>query len=300
MKFLAEIIGLLSDQHGSLTDALLKTKVVMHRIGHKELAEWVNDELNGYPHDKEVPKYRIISSRPFANLRDIAYVYNNVSLPISHLDESQREYLTVNKMRDSIAVLEGYAKQEGHLMSPLPPEFFSALSEALTKGTWIDRAWLQTEPSQILNTVVEVRSRLLDFALELQDKLGDIEESEVKEAAKGIDAVGMFHNAVIGDNATFVIGNQNSTNIRNAVKKGDFASLAEALEKNGVAGSDIQELKTAVASDGDQVDAEKKTFGPAVKGWMSRMLTKAVETSWNIELGVAAGLLTEALKAYYF
>ncbi len=48
MKLLNEIIDLLSDKAGSLTDAMLKTKVLMHRIGHKELAEWVSAELGGY------------------------------------------------------------------------------------------------------------------------------------------------------------------------------------------------------------------------------------------------------------
>ena len=47
MRLLDEIIELLSDRKGSLTDALLKTKVLMHKIGHQELAEWVNNELNG-------------------------------------------------------------------------------------------------------------------------------------------------------------------------------------------------------------------------------------------------------------
>jgi AbiTii len=300
MQLLDEIITLLSDQKGSLTDALLKTKVVMHKIGHKELAEWVNDELNGYPKDKDVPPYRIIPARPYAQLRDIAFVYNNQALPTGHLKPEERDHLTVNKMRESIAVLEGYSKHEGHLISPLPPEFHKRLSEPLTEGIWIDRAWIQTEPSQIVNTVVEVRSRLLDFALSLQDRLGDVEEADVKEAAKGIDAVGMFHHTVIGDNATFVIGNQNTTTIKNVVKNGDFASLAAALKERGVADTDVQELRVAITADEDQVDAEKKTFGPAVKGWMSRMMTKVVEASWNIELGVAGGLLTEALKAYYF
>ena len=51
MQLLKDIVALLSDKDGSLTGALLKTKVLLHQIGHKELAEWVNDELNGYGED---------------------------------------------------------------------------------------------------------------------------------------------------------------------------------------------------------------------------------------------------------
>ena len=55
MKLLDEIIDLLADENASLNAALLKTKVLMHTIGHAELAEWVNDELNGNPKDTTVP-----------------------------------------------------------------------------------------------------------------------------------------------------------------------------------------------------------------------------------------------------
>ena len=34
-----------------------------HEIGKKELAEWVNHELNGYPDGTELPFYRILQSR---------------------------------------------------------------------------------------------------------------------------------------------------------------------------------------------------------------------------------------------
>ena len=52
---LDEIIGLLGDEKASLTEALLKTKILMRQIGKKELAEWVNNELNGYPDNSELP-----------------------------------------------------------------------------------------------------------------------------------------------------------------------------------------------------------------------------------------------------
>jgi AbiTii len=44
-----DIISLLSDEKSSLSEALLKTKVFLYQIGKKELAEWVNHELNSYP-----------------------------------------------------------------------------------------------------------------------------------------------------------------------------------------------------------------------------------------------------------
>jgi hypothetical protein len=59
---LDEIIATLSDEKGSLTSVILKTKVLLHSIGKKDLATWVTHELKGYPDEESIPEYRRISS----------------------------------------------------------------------------------------------------------------------------------------------------------------------------------------------------------------------------------------------
>jgi hypothetical protein len=49
----------------------------------------------------------------------------------------------------------------------------------------------------------------------------------------------------------------------------------------------------------DAEDVKAKRFGPRVREWIKKMISKAVDASWQIELGVAGNLLTDALKAYY-
>ncbi len=68
MKLINDVIGVLSDGDGSLTEALIKTKVVLHKIGHKELVDWVNNELNGYSDTDQVPPYRILQAQVLANI----------------------------------------------------------------------------------------------------------------------------------------------------------------------------------------------------------------------------------------
>ncbi|MGZ5198270.1 MAG: AbiTii domain-containing protein [Telluria sp.] len=301
MKLLVEIVALLSDQKGSLTDALLKTKVLMHAIGHKELAEWVNDELSGYPSGKPVPSYRVVGSRVVGTLQSVVMIYHDQTLPTGHLSEKIRKYLHEHEMRDSISVLEQYAADpDKHLMTPVQPELYASIGEALSSGIWVSNAWMQMEPTQIMHALTEIRSRLLDFALELRDKLGDINEPEAKEAAKDIDAPAMFAHAVFGDNAVIVVGDRNTTTVRNVVKKGDFASLAHVLKSKGVADVDIGALQAAIEEDQAAPEPVQSGFGSAVKNWMSRMMSKAIEASWQIELGIAGNLLTDALKSYYF
>lgn len=301
VKLLNQIVDLLSDEKGSLTDALLKTKVVLHKIGHKELVEWVNDELNGFPQEKDVPTYRVIPARLVCTLQNLAFIYKEQTLPISHLSEEYRKHFSTNEMRESISALEKFAaKPHGHLIHPIAPELYSMFDEVLN-GAWILNARIQMEPTQIMNTLIEVRSRLLDFVLNLQDKLGDIEsDAEAKQIAQTFDARAIFQHTVIGDNATFVLGDNNATTIKNSVKKGHFDSLAATLKEHGVSIEDNISLKTSIDQDKDAVDIEKKSFGPAVKEWMSKMMGKAVNAAWNIELGIAGSLLANALQAYHF
>lgn len=299
MKLLDEIIDLLADENSSLNAALLKTKVLMHTIGHAELSDWVNDELNGYPKEKPVPDYRIVGGRVAGNIQSMVMIQANVNLPTHHLPVKLKTWLEKHELREAMSVLQEMAsgKPGSTLQMPLSPEIGAEIDRGLD-GCWVQKCWVAMHPLQIKNGISQVRSRLLDFALNLRDKLGGVGDTEVKAMAATTDVPGMFHGAVFGDNATVVIGNENSFKVDNL--KGDFDAIAKLLKDKGVSDIDVAELKAAVIADEGKIDIVSQSFGPAVKGWLSKMMQKAVEASWQIELGVAGGLLTEALKAYYF
>ncbi|OXI85719.1 hypothetical protein CFB50_13815 [Burkholderia sp. AU33423] len=299
MMLFNDIVDLLSDKAGSLTDAMLKTKVLMHKIGHKEVAAWLNDELDGYSKEKTVPEYRVIPVRLVGNLRNIAYVYSNQTLPTAHLSEKLQKEFSRDELRQSIHVLEELAsRSDGHLIHPVAPELYAKLGEALD-GFWVDNAWTQMEPTQIMNGLAQVRSRLLDFVLSLQEKLGDVPEDQMKEAAKGVDAEGMFASAVFGDNTTVIVGQHNVATVVNKVTKGDFNSLADTLKKAGVDDADVDELKTAIQHDDVATVAKDSQFGPKVRAWMAKMTGKAIDGTWSIGLSAGGKLLADALGAHY-
>jgi hypothetical protein len=57
----------------SLSSALLKTKVLLHKLGAPELTDWVNMELHGYVDGAEVPDYRMVHGVLKGNISNIAY-----------------------------------------------------------------------------------------------------------------------------------------------------------------------------------------------------------------------------------
>ena len=103
---LDDIIALLGDGEASLTEALLKTKIFLHQIGKKDLTQWVNSELTGYPEATEVPQYRIIPSQALANFANMAYRYTNHPIPLGHLKPNERESIEKTRMWQSLSVLE--------------------------------------------------------------------------------------------------------------------------------------------------------------------------------------------------
>lgn len=301
MKLIDEIVEILSSDEGKLTDALFKTKVLLHKIGHKELVEWMNHELNGYPDKNTIPPYRILSAQVLVNASNGAWQIDSHPIPLAHLEKDYRNVLETAKMDQSLAVLEKFTeKNSGHLRSPIPIEANGLLGKGLGNGYHISSAWCEIQLSGVVQILTQVRSRLLDFVLELNEKFdGEPDEEKVKELGSSIDAENLFNNAIFGDNTTIVVGNRNEQNVSNTALRGDFNALQHSLKSNGVSDEDIQLLKEAIDKDSSAIDENNKEYGPAVKSWLQTMLSKAVETSWQIELGVAGSLLATALQQFY-
>lgn len=294
MKLINDIIELLSSEQGNLTNALIKTKVLLHKLGEKQLIGWVNNELNGYEDTDEVPPYRVVPAQVMANLASIAWQVAAHPIPIAHLTEDQQKDLQEIKMRGSLAVLEKFGrKSKGHLESPIPLEANHALGESLADGVHIQRAWCQVENGSITQILIKVRSRLLDFILELSEKFGDeLDEEQLRERIATVDTKAMFNNAMFGDNVTIVMGDSSHANVSNVAIRGDFNSLAQELQKHNVSEEDIKVLQQAISDDDGKTVPSKREFGPAVKEWLRKMLTKAAEATWQVDI-IVAGFATQ-------
>ncbi len=301
MKLINEIIDILSSDNPSLINALIKTKVLLHKIDQKELIDWINNEINGYKDKEYVPPYRILPAQVLANATNISYQVTAHPIPLAHLDKEQRDSLENAKLYHSLGVLEEFAsKKEGNIQSPIPMEAIPLLNKGLASGFQIQQAWCQISNTDIIQILIEVRSRLLDFALELSEKFGEnMSDEEVKKVGRSLDTASMFNNAMFGDNVTILVGNQNKQNVTNYNLKGDLEALAQELRSHNVSEPDIVKLKEAIQQDEGLADEKAKQFGPAVKSWVQKMLSKAVDMSWKVELGVASSIIANALQSYY-
>jgi hypothetical protein len=301
MKLLNDIISLLMDENGSLAGALLKTKVLLHDIGQRKLVGWVNSELAGYAEDAEVPPYRVVSMRVFGTVTNGYWRHTNRALMVYHLRDKFGDTFEVSRMRQAIDVLEktvASSSPSGAMGKQLGFQVDRLLSKPFEDGYFVEGSYSHISIGQIQQILIDVRSRLLDFVLELRDEVGTgTSDEDVKERVNTLDIPGMFGKAVFGDNITIVVGNHNHQQVTNTLLKNDAAALAAELRKHGVSDDDIQTLNAALVEDPMPTTAGQ--YGPAVRGWMSRMLGKAVDGSWDVGVAVAGTLLASGVARYY-
>jgi hypothetical protein len=252
--------------------------------------------------DAPVPEYRIIQGRIHANLVGLTFTANDFALPTLGVEKKVRDRFEVLELRQSVAALAQLVAgdKKGHLTMPIPLEVSKFFSKALTPGTEIQSIWSAIEYGQIVQVLTQVRSRLLDFVLELSEKIeAETSDEEAKKVGRSPETGALFAHTVIGDNAVFQFGSNNVQSVSITVGVGDLEGLADLMKKHNMPAPDIKALKTAVTQDAGAPELAQKQFGPGVKEWVKTMWGKAVDTSWKVEVGIAGNLLTDGLKKFY-
>jgi hypothetical protein len=92
--------------------------------------------------------------------------------------------------------VKNYRAKGGGLRRNLPTEFGGLFKKVLHAGVDVNAAWCDINMVEVENILAEVRSRLLDFTLELREAIGDnVPEKELPRKAQEIGAEKMFTTA---------------------------------------------------------------------------------------------------------
>ena len=159
----------------------------------------------------------------------------------------------------------------------------------------------QTETSHhaegAIGILTQVRSRLLDFILELKDTLGNIDGDEaMKTKVKEVDTSALFRQTVFGDNATIILGSHNKLAIQSQVHEGDFVSLANALTNAGIPDDEVAALRAAIEE--DKASGGITLSDGQTGGWFLKLLGRAAKGALKVGTDVVSHVVTDALTAY--
>ena len=292
MDALQEFIDELTQHDVDLTSTLRKAKALTSNLHSPELDEWLDWELYGYTDPQEVPEYRRL---PTANYGNFAGPNEGTAegllIPTEDLPQQVKVFAENLVMLDGVGALQAHGAKEDE--RSWPPELVMAAQEAtaLKGGLFLIKAY-QPIPASVYPGILEqVRNRLFDFLLDLQNN------NRASEEGNGSEAVGRLVNYhIYGGHNVIATGEQVNQQV-SIVRKDDAASLLEYLREQGVGEEDLQDLRDAVSSEPEALPGGN--YGSRVGAWLGNMLAKASTGAWEVGLQTGSKMLTEALNRYY-
>lgn len=303
MKLVSDIINELMESSIPLSSVLLKAKVLASRIDNKLLLDWVNHELNGYPNEDILPEYR----KNFGSYIKGDYMVGSMKYTNQPIPTSGLTFNIISKnFKDSVSSLEQTIKnaESQTLIQPLPAEIVGLL-----EANWQSYG-SRNEYIQLINArkviavtafsdiLTQVRSRLLDFMLEVDKAYGNL--TELKDLNKENNKISQIMNQTIinanGDGNVVTTGNYNDINSTIKINKSNKDQLSEVLKANKVDSEEIFELLEVI--DSDNHNLQNKTFGDKTNNWFQKMIAKSLNGSWQVTVGAAGNILASALQMY--
>ncbi|WP_367165976.1 hypothetical protein [Kosakonia cowanii] len=271
-------------------DLLRMAKAIAVKLQLKDVCEWIDYELNGYPPKVTVPDYRITRGKLLGRNPQRGLIPMEVS------NAKQEEKLSTVHIGAPVSELAmAYSMPNAIMDFPFSSEFSNSLQ--LNQPEFLRFPILRRiGQTKMLNVVEQVRNRLLDWslALEQQGILGENlqfsqqDKNRAPMTTNHFNFNGNINNAgVIGaDNHDFK--QQNTLQIT----AGDFDALRACLESMGFAPADVQELKTVL--DSEPAPAVSDRVLPKVYAWLGRAGERVLDTG----LEKAAPAAIEAISKY--
>ena len=227
-------------------DLLRRALVVARRLAVAELVDWISCELNGY-YSGEVPDYRRVQGQLMVENS------SNGSIPF-FVPPNMAELLSDFAVRQSVFELMQLAQSTTALHSHFPPNIEHTLMQMMceTNGVMM-RPTLMFSAVQVQGIIEKVRSRVLEWALDLEAKGVLGEGMTFTQQEKQTVQQQHYH---FGDvsGSQIQIGS-NSSNQTQTQTGGDMAALSaliellrEAIQKGRIEAEVHEELQAELAT----------------------------------------------------
>jgi hypothetical protein len=265
MKLLQDIIDAAVSEQEPLSTLLRRCLVLEFKLHNRKLEVWVNNELDGYGSDAEVPDYRCgnsISRGHFIGPNGLSM--RNRTLHLQVMDPQHQSLVDKLELRQPISAYESVdANKEARI--PWNPDLTVEYQDSFITDHSLVQAWQDIPHSLIVTLVDSVRTRVLRFALEIQKELGDVEDKVEKLSPAKVEQ--SVVNIIYGGNNVIASSAETISQIGSiTVSQKDFAALTEALKTLGFGREDIELLRKALEADSKGQDSP--TLGAKVKAWL--------------------------------
>jgi len=277
-----ELVNMASDPTVTTADLLRRALVVARRLDVPDLISWLMSELNGY--DGEVPEYRILHGQ----LKAVNPFRGHVPLQVP---AELHETLSRTPIAQSIPELERLAKAD-HLQVFFDPEREATLMKMMSFPL---RPVVHLTSVSVHGIVEKVRSRILDWALDLEERgvLGDgmtftpREKQIVHEIHNHFGDVSGSQIQISSSGSTQTQANTATNDVE--ALKGLIDALASALDHGNVTGTTADELRAELAT------LKAQAASPRPKWEIIKATTRSIRT---IAEEAAGNILGELAKPH--
>jgi hypothetical protein len=110
MTLLDKIIEAAVDDNVSIGTLLRKCLVLAHRVKNEKFTAWLNNELDGYSSDQDLPSYRVHNCVNKGSFIANTVLLNDQPIPIHIMDPKDRELVEKIYLRQPAASYDGPAE----------------------------------------------------------------------------------------------------------------------------------------------------------------------------------------------
>lgn len=244
------------DQNIPISNLLRVAYTIAIKLSLKDFEQWLDNELNGYKNENELPEYRFVTG--FMRFYNPYYGWLDVTIEDKRLTRALEHLPIVDK----ISEVEKLAESKEEIYRPLPPE----MAISFARKNYGMRALIFLGKQQLHGIVDSVRTKILDWSLVLEKKgiLG--KEMNFNETERS-NAKNVMTNYFIGNVANVPIqqGNNNTINIEQYKNELDTAKfLVEEIKKlidDIPQGENKETLQADIASIECQLKSPKPKMG---------------------------------------
>lgn len=273
MTLLRDIRNSAVDSSVPLTSLLRKCKILAVRLGHAEFKAWVDAELNGYPPKETVPQYRMMSvNSKGAFFGPGGTRLRNVDIPLLCIPEQFRQSIREAHLRQAIASLESLVADTkgGIAQQPWPPDLVAYVGEEIYEGMNCVQAWKVIPISEVVAALDSVRTRILNFVLEIETEAPGAGEAPVDAPPVPKHKVTqIFNTHIIGNVGNIAAGGTNSNQNARLGQETDklFADILQAVSRSQADSETIARLCETVEEMRGAEDPER--FNASYQNFMS-------------------------------
>ncbi|WP_347454240.1 hypothetical protein ABEF83_07830 [Acinetobacter thermotolerans] len=284
MKAIKALQKLVLDPKSNLTDILRNALLISHKLGLDDFKSWCELELKGYEgiDNSNIPEYRCLygsfhvlnvqnGSRQFVGDQAIGQKISEGIVFFQEILANDQDSFDLRVSDDINAFLK---------------KKYDLKSNNYIFYSMVDNVYIK----KVLETV---KTRVLEFSIQLEQQgiLGEDWEFTIEEKKIAINIT----------NFQGILGDVKHSNVQQTntltVQKNDFESLEQYLRNNGIEKADILDLKNII--DVNPLPQSQSEYSPDLKSWMTKMIGKSIDGTWQVTIGAAGSLLATGLQQYF-